>query len=313
MCHNVAYYHQVPTVQINRLLEIVYVLLEKKLVTAKELSGQFGVSQRTIYRDIDSLSLAGIPVYCEKGKGGGIKLLPEFVLNKSILSEQEQQEILSALQIFSGVKAAETYQVQQKLSALFNKKIVNWLQVDFSAWSFSDSNIFNDFKTAILEQRIAEFDYYSTHGEKTRRSIEPVQLIFKSKAWYINGFCLTRQEMRTFKLTRVKKLQITKKHFSERDQVSIEQDTDSSECNFKLVNLKFRIKPEKAYVVFDEFSEEMVEKQADGSFIVSAAMPEDDWVIRFILSFGEHIEVLEPTYVRKIIKRKAEEIYKKYL
>ena len=118
--------------QINRLLEIVYILLSKKTVTAKELAGRFGVSQRTIYRDIDALSLAGIPVYTEKGKGGGISLLPGFVLNKSILSEGEQQEILSALQGLSAVSAAQTDNVLQKLSALFNTNSIGWIDVDFS-------------------------------------------------------------------------------------------------------------------------------------------------------------------------------------
>jgi predicted DNA-binding transcriptional regulator YafY len=298
---------------INRLFEIVYVLLGKKQVTAKELSGQFGVSQRTIYRDIDTLSLAGIPVYAEKGKGGGIRLLPEFVLNKSLLSEKEQQEILSALQVFSGVKASDTSQVQQKLSAIFNKRTVNWLQVDFSSWGSDDDGFFNDFKTAILEQRIAEFDYFSSLGEKTHRYIEPVQLMFKSKAWYVNGFCLKRNEMRMFRLTRVKNLSITRKHFSERGLSTAENGTGSSEHQKQYIHLKFKIKPEMAYVVYDDFNEKMVQKQSDGSFIVSAAMPADDWVIRFILSFGDSIEVLEPPQLRTVIKRKAEKIYKKYL
>ena len=116
------------TLQINRLLEIVYALLRQKTVTAKELAERFNVSQRTIYRDIDTLSLAGIPVYTEKGKNGGISLLPEFVLSKSFLSEQEQNEILSALQGLSNIKTAETNQVLQKLSSIFNKSAANWLE-----------------------------------------------------------------------------------------------------------------------------------------------------------------------------------------
>ena len=83
--------------QSKRQFEIIYILMNRKLVTAKELAEHFGISQRTVYRDIDVLGLAGIPVYTEKGKGGGICLLPEFVLNKSLLDEQEQNEILSAL------------------------------------------------------------------------------------------------------------------------------------------------------------------------------------------------------------------------
>ena len=204
--------------QINRLLEIVYALLRQKTVTAKELAERFNVSQRTIYRDIDTLSLAGIPVYTEKGKNGGISLLPEFVLSKSILSEQEQNEILSALQGLSYIKtAAETNQVLQKLSSIFNKSAANWLEVDFSDWSFRNGQFFNDFKTAILERRIVEFDYCSTYGEKTRRRVEPIQLWFKSKSWYVKGFCSIRQDMRLFKLTRVKQLTLTDEYFTERD------------------------------------------------------------------------------------------------
>jgi predicted DNA-binding transcriptional regulator YafY len=204
-------------VQVNRLFEIIYILLDKKIATAKELAEHFGVSQRTIYRDVDTLSLAGIPVYTEKGKGGGISLLPEFVLNKSILSEKEQNEILSALHGLAGVKTSETNQVLQKLSAIFNKTAANWLEVDFSDWSYANGRVFNDFKTAILERRVAEFDYYSTYGEMTLRRVEQMQLWFKSKAWYIKGFCLTRQDMRLFKLTRVRNLTVTGDRFAERD------------------------------------------------------------------------------------------------
>ncbi|MDR0273485.1 MAG: HTH domain-containing protein, partial [Clostridiales bacterium] len=146
--------------QSNRLFEIIYVLLNKKSVTAKDLAERFGVSTRTIYRDVDTLSLSGIPIYTEKGKGGGISLLPEFVLSKSILSEREQNEILNALQGLSNIQNGDS--VLRKLSAVFNKTAANWLEVDFSDWGFRDGDIFDGFKTAILEKRIASFEYFST-------------------------------------------------------------------------------------------------------------------------------------------------------
>ena len=298
--------------QINRLLEIVYILLDQKAITAKQLSARFGVSQRTIYRDIDALSLAGIPVYAEKGKGGGIRVLPEFVLNKSILSEQEQQEILSALQMFSGIDSEKTGQALKKLSALFKKSAADWLQVDFSGWSSSEGAVFNHFKTAILERRITEFDYYGTSGSKTLRRIEPVQLWFKSKAWYIIGFCLTRKDLRTFKLTRVKNLKVTNKHFTIRDNLPFPLNTTEDEKQ-KLVAMKFKIEPEMTYRVFDEFDEDMVEKRKDGSYIVSVKWPMDSWLFSFILSFGEYIEVLEPKSLRKTIKNMIAKIGRKYL
>ena len=299
--------------QIYRLLEIVYILLEQKSATAKELSQRFGVSQRTIYRDIDVLSVTGIPVYTEKGKGGGISLLPEFVLDKSLISEQEQNEILSALQAFSGMKAAETEGALKKVSAIFNKSSANWLQVDFSPWGVAANNFFNGLKTAVLERRIVEFDYYSTYYEKTRRRIEPVQLWFKSKAWYVKGFCLKQQDMRLFKLTRLKNLKVTDKHFHRRELLEDRTEPAAGKQQDHDVLIKLKIEPEMAYRVFDEFDESMVEKQQDGSLIVSAAWRQDDWVNGFILSFGEYIEVLEPEHIRETIREKLKKMQKKYL
>ena len=296
--------------QINRMFEIIYILLNKKSQTAKELAEHFGVSTRTIYRDIDALSLAKIPVYTEKGKGGGIRLLPDFVLRNSLLSEEEQREILSALEGLSTVKAAQSSQVLQKLSALFNKPVENWLQVDFSDWTFASSGLWDDFKTAILERRIVEFDYYSTSGEKTRRRIEPIQLWFKLKAWYVTGFCETRQDVRLFKLSRVRNPRVTDRHFSDRSFPPFPSDSDSAAEQDKTIPLKLKIQPEMTWLVLDEFTEEEAEKQPDGSFIVSTAWPQSDWLYGFLLSFGEYLEVLEPLHLRDAIREKAEKIIK---
>jgi len=286
--------------------------LHKRRVSAKELAEQFGVSTRTIYRDIDTLSLAGIPIYTEQGRNGGISLLPDFVLNKSILNEQEQNEILAALYGLQAVKPDEAGQALSKLSALFNKTAVNWLEVDFSDWSFSDSS-FEDFKGAILQKRIAEFDYFNRYGEKTFRRVEPIQLWFKSRSWYIKGYCLTKQDMRLYKLSRVKNLNISDEHFTERSFLDIIDDTNHGNYQEQYITMKLRIAPEMAYRAYDEFSEDMIEKQPDGNLIATVTWTEDNWVYGFILSLGECIEVLEPPHVREMIKTKAQNIFRKYM
>ena len=299
--------------QMNRLFEIIYILLNRKTITAKELAAHFGVSTRTVYRDVDTISLAGIPIYTEKGKGGGISLLPDFVLSKSILTDQEQNEILTALQSLSGVKAAETDHVLKKLSAVFNKNAVHWLDVDFSDWSDANDKTFHDFKTAILNRRIVEFHYYSAACEMTRRRLEPIQLWFKSKSWYIKGFCLSRQDMRLFKLSRVKNLTVTDNQFAERDDSANSPPHSPVSQQKSYVTLKLKIAQEMTYRVYDEFMEESAEKQPDGSFVVSVTWPEDDWVYSSILSYGEYIEVLEPEHIRNIVKEKSQKIARKYL
>ena len=119
--------------QINRLFEIVYILLEHQCMTAKELANRFEVSVRTIYRDIDVLSAAGIPIYMTRGKGGGISLLPNFILNKTVLTESEKTEILSALHAVQAVNSNESKTVIQRLSNLFGEAQTDWLEIDFSS------------------------------------------------------------------------------------------------------------------------------------------------------------------------------------
>lgn len=295
----------------NRLFEIVYVLLSKGRTTAKELSERFEVSQRTIYRDIDALSVAGIPVYTEKGKGGGISLLPEFTLKQSVFTEQEQAEILSALQALEAVEPKETSQTLIKLSALFNKKVVNWIDVDFSDWNNGDSQLFHQLKTVILEKKVIAFDYYSSKGEKTNRSVEPIQLFFKHRAWYLKGFCLLRQDIRLFKLTRIDNLMITDKCFLERDLTDISVPSQSKE-EIRYINMTLKIASEMTYRVYDEFAPQNIQKLSDGNFVVTAVFPECEWVYGYIISYGDYIEVLEPDCIRKLIKEKLERTLKKY-
>jgi len=300
--------------QTTRLFEIIYTLLNKKTATipAKELAMQFGVSTRTIYRDIDALSLAGIPIYTEKGKHGGISLLPDFVLNKSLLSEKEQSEIISALQGLQAVKAVDTSKILQKLSAVFNKNATPkpWLDIDFTNWSFSQENIFQNSKTGILENKIVAFEYYDAHGNKTSRRIEPIQLWFKSGAWYLKGYCLTKESVRTFKTSRIRNLILTEEHFQERDISSIPAEESQPNRHRPDVTIKLKIAPEKTFRVYEEFP--CGELQPDGSHIVTVTWPEDEWVYGFLLSFGEYAEVLEPEHLREIVQEKARKIFAMY-
>jgi len=218
-------------------------------------------------------------------------------------------EILSALQGLSKVKTPEAELALKKLSAIFQKNATNWLEVDPSYWSSPNSHFFNDFKTAILEHRIAEFDYYTTYGKsipkKSHRRIEPVQLWFKSRAWYIKGHCLSRKEMRTFRLTRIRNLKITTERFTPRDLPPTNPTAYSNENQPPLVKYKFRVKPEMISRIYDEFEGGTIKKQRDGSYIVTILWPEDNWVYGTILSYGEYIDVLEPESIRQTIKEKV--------
>ncbi|RII36704.1 YafY family transcriptional regulator [Clostridium chromiireducens] len=299
--------------QINRLFEIVYILLDKKIVTAKELSKHFEVSVRTIYRDIDILSGAGIPIYTNKGKGGGISLIEDFVLNKSVLSEKEQKEILMSLQSLNAMKYLEVEPILKKLSTVFNKKSTNWIDVDFSHWGSNDTEKekFKIIKTAILNSEVLSFDYFSSYGEKTSRIAEPLKLVFKGQGWYLYAYCRLKNEFRIFKLRRIHTLVLLNENFKREVPANIWGEAGKS-YDIEMVTLVLRIDEKMAYRIFDEFEQENIIRNKDGSYTTTITFPSGEWIFGYIMSYGEYAEVIEPKNIRKEIKRKFEESVKKY-
>lgn len=299
--------------QIDRLFETIYILLHKKTTTAKELAERFEVSERTIYRDIETLSSAGIPIYASQGKGGGISLLDDYVLDKSILSEREQNEILYALQSLSVTKVPQMDQVLAKLSSLFNKNNTSWIEVDFSPWGSDESSIgqFTILKDAILSRRIIEFDYFNSSGEKSTRRVEPMKLIFKVNAWYLQAFCLTKNTNRTFKISRISDLWITPQTFVERNSDELSESGQMPKHQ-DWIDLCLKISAEGAYRVYDEFDETSIAKNQDGSFTVTASLPDGKWLIRYLLSFSADIEVVSPQTIRDRVKNESIKIINQY-
>ncbi|WP_135549645.1 helix-turn-helix transcriptional regulator [Paenibacillus cymbidii] len=285
--------------QINRLFEIVYLLLHKKNITARDLSERFEVSQRTIYRDVETLCQAGIPIITNKGKGGGISLMDNFTLNKSVLSEEERGEILSALQGLQATGFSEADQVLSKLSALFGTNAPNWVEIDFSDWSDTQQHKFSQVKEAVLRKKVLSFDYYSSYGEKTRRIAEPLQLWFKGRTWYVRAYCRSKQNMRTFKLTRMKNLAIIEETFDRALPSDESPSATSHPQEHPVVTIRLKVDFSQAFRVYDEFDETEITKDADGSFLITVSYPDDDWVYGHLLSFGPHVEVLEPARVRE--------------
>ncbi len=293
----------------NRLFKIVYILMQKKKVTAKELADRFEVSTRTIYRDIETLSGANIPIYASKGKDGGIGLLDEYVLNKTILSEKEQNQILFALQGMKKVKGQDEKDILEKLSILFNKKIDDWIKIDFSNWGNIQEERFDIIKSAILDKQLIQFTYYNSNGEESKRIVEPLQIWFKDKSWYLVSYCKLKQDYRIFKIARIKEVNMLQEHF-ERE---LPKEENNEKHNIKIIELELEINKAMTYRVYDEFECKEITEKEDGNFIIKVKYPENEWIYGYILSFGEYAKVLNPNYAKNIIKDKLQRTLKNYL
>lgn len=296
----------------NRYFQMIYLLLDKGQMTAPELADYFEVSIRTIYRDIDILSSAGIPIYATQGKGGGIAIQDSYVLKKSLLSEQEQKQILMVLQ---GIRVLEDEQINMllsKLSGVFQRQQGNWLEIDFSTWTKSGAgkHNFQLLQSAIWKSRIVSFSYYSGKGEQTKRIIEPHKLVFKTSDWYLYGYCTLRKDFRFFKLTRIRDLKLQDAEFMRETPEHIFERSD--EFEMKTVQVTLLFDAGMSHEVYEKFDEE-VSEQEDGSLLVTTILPDNELLYSYVLSCRERVEVLSPPYVRDNVRkrvRKMLEIYK---
>ena len=289
--------------QISRLFRIVYILLEKKCVTAEEFAAYFEVSTRTVYRDVETLSACGIPIYMQKGKGGGIFLLPDFVLNKTVLTQSEKDDIISSMQAMTHLTPGAATTALQKLGSMFGEQNTAWLEIDFSDWKNhgTEMQLFENLKTAVIHKKVVTFTYASNRQESLRRRVEPLKLCFKAQAWYLYAYCTLRQDYRFFKLKRISDLTIGDETFKrESPEMVLTQNDTYYEQN--PVTLQLLIAPEMAYRVYDEFDEYCTDE--NGFFKCELTMPEGDWLFSYLASYGDKCRILEPSDIRKKLLKK---------
>ncbi|WP_278453253.1 helix-turn-helix transcriptional regulator [Thomasclavelia spiroformis] len=293
--------------QESRLFKIIYYLMENGKSTAPELAEKLEVSIRTIYRDIDIISSVGVPIYVTTGRNGGIQIDDSFVLDRLILSDKEKEDIITALKSVSIVDDRNS-DTLSKLSAIFNTKNEDWLEVDFSRWGnkAQDNTMFQKLKEAIISRKMLCIVYANTRGEVIERVICPLKMVYKAKNWYIKSFCMNKSNFRIFKLTRIIQARNMEKNF---DPMEFPQEKKEMKVNYENVILRF---PQRmAYRIYDEFEVDEINQDDNGDFIICAPMPIDEWLIGYLLSFGSKVCIIEPKYLKKIVYNEAKKICKR--
>ncbi len=303
--------------QIDQLFELVYVLIDKKQVTAKEMAERFGVSTRTIYRWVDALSVSGVPIYSQNGRGGGIAISEKYALDTKVLSEEERLAIVSsvkALNSLSGNPASvvnANIKAVEKISGLTPQN-TDWLEVDFAPWSPEGSSVrqmFGMLRDAIMQKKQVIFDYYSGDGNMERRTVHPWKLIYKGQAWYLQGWCTSRKAERFFKLTRMQNLDMTGRVAN---ITYITTPQKIPEYKPKLLTIKAKVYPQKISYLLDTFICSEVVSHKDGSITVTFTVPEQDWIYELLLSFGPNMKIISPKQVKEKILQIAKDVLKNY-
>ncbi len=254
--------------------------------------------------------------------------MSQFVLNKMLVTKEEQNQILTALTGFQETGAFKEKEITLKLADFFETESLNWVSIDFSDWSGRRQEMFETIKEAILSHRVLSFDYYGQNGAMNRRMAEPVQLFFKEYTWYLSAYCLERQAMRLFKLLRMKRVAMEEDTFPpqkhkealHKEEFCKEKDgegcketgQDSLQKDVSLTKCTFLIDQSEAYRIYDRFEEEEITVLENGDFLVQACFLVDEWVYGLIFSFGISIKVLGPDDVKEEVIRRLNQMRLRY-
>ncbi|KXU50511.1 MAG: YafY family protein [Longibaculum muris] len=294
-----------------RLFEILYYLMENKQTTAKQLADKFEVSTRTIYRDLDKLLVAGIPIITKQGVDGGVSLDENFVFDKSLLDESQQEQILLALSSLSSLHVSEYQELLKHMQTIFQKESEEWLDVNFSSWHQDQemNEKFSQLKDAILKHLRITFHYINAQGQKSHRDVFPIKLFYKNNAWYLYGYEVKKADYRTYKLTRIQQLVIKDEQF-DRSAFYKEPHLTYEENQTKIdVVLKFQ--KYLGSFVYDQFSDQDIQEKEDGYWI-HTSMPYHPWFLSFLLSFGSGVEIIEPHSLREEMLHEIHTLLKIY-
>jgi predicted DNA-binding transcriptional regulator YafY len=306
--------------KLERLLAIVVLLLNRRKITASQLAERFEVSVRTVYRDIQTLNGAGIPIISNQGYEGGFSIPDNYKLSRQLLSFEDMLSILTTLKgINRTLNNEDLTRVIDKFTSLVPddrmdvyKRHSESFIIDINGWGKTDrlKERIRQVQTAVTDSTLLFFSYTDAGGNQTRRQVEPHCLIFKTFAWYMLAYCRLRQDFRLFRLSRMRQIESLPEHFLRRNpeeyNVAVRQDSRPS------IKLVLRFHPRARIRVEDIFDQDLLAYDTDGSITVTLFFPEDPWIISFVLSFGPEVEVISPKRIRKAVQEKCLAMQKIY-
>jgi len=303
--------------KVDRLVSIIMILLDKKRVGARELADMFEVSPRTIYRDMDSINMAGIPVYSVSGVGGGFEIMQKYKIDKKVFSTSDLSSILIGLSNLSVlIRGEEPLNALAKVKSFIPadkaKDIelkANQIYIDLSPWIGNGNTqpYLEIIKAALRESKRISFEYADRRGNKTARTVEPYQLVLKSSHWYLQAYCHERNDFRLFKLSRISNLQIQKEIFIPRDYQKPQLDFTDILATMQ-TKIKIRIHKSAKDRVLDYCAYENFLPNGDEHYIVNFPFIENEYHYNILFGFGDKCECLEPFHVREEMKRRVYDI-----
>ena len=307
--------------KIDRLVSIIMILLEKQRISAQELAKMFEVSTRTIYRDVEAINMAGIPVVSTSGIGGGIEIMSQYKVDKKIFSTDDLSALLMGLTNLSGmVRGSEVANAIAKVKSFIPSEKAKSIElkasqiyIDLTPWE-GNGNVKNNIeiiKNALQENKLISFTYIDVHGTKTNRTAEPYQLVFKGRAWYVQTFCRLKNDYRLFRVSRMSALNIIEETFVLREYQKPLLDFEETAKSLQM-NIKIRIHKSILDRILEYCPFEQIKADGEEYYLADYPFIDSDYYYDMLLSLGDKCEILEPLEVREKLKQKIQNLAKIY-
>ncbi|WP_127579425.1 helix-turn-helix transcriptional regulator [Paenibacillus koleovorans] len=312
--------------KIDRLLAIVFILLEHEVISAGALARKLEVSRRTVYRDIEALTMAGLPVFTTQGATGGVGLMSAFKMDKKLFTPKDVQALATSLESYKQLFGhKDILHALEKLNSLRSESGAGvGIESRVGAGGFVADLALNRgnrklrallslLETAMNERRYLEFGYMDKDGKATSRRVEPYRVVFKESKWYVQAYCVDREAYRIFKLSRMSGLCVMAETFAARPFTPMAMDgTDWMSGNRVTVTLRLALSVKDQ--VIERFGEDHILRVEEDHCLALYEIVNDASGYDVLLRFGDKCEVLEPTevreafgaYVRKIAARYEE-------
>ncbi|NUU74918.1 helix-turn-helix transcriptional regulator [Paenibacillus xylanilyticus] len=301
--------------KLERLISMIYKLLNNEVVSASVLAEEFQVSQRTIYRDIDVICAAGFPVVSYQGMNGGYGMMDGYKLDKSLLGTYDVNSLITVLHSLSTVFEDERAQgTIERLKTVGTEHQTPSLAVNLETHR-NDHDALRHLRKGITEHILVRFDYINTKNERTTRELEPVMLYYKYRNWYVYGFCRARQDYREFRLSRMMNLSLTPETFQRHLEVPKETVLPTKEWQDQVSDVVFRVSPEALAEALDHFQQADKQFNDDGSMTMRIPVYQPlqaRWLRSFLLGLGSGVVVLEPLELREILKEQLQHALLQY-
>ena len=297
--------------KLERLLAIIFKLLHRSTISASQLAEELDVSQRTIYRDIETISAAGIPVISYHGTNGGFGMIENYKWDKTFLDASSMMDVLALIMSLSDqLNDKDLEKTLDRLSVLTKAEQENSMHINLSHQTIDPSFLIT-LQRSIKDSRRVQFQYVSARKERSFREVDPLSLHYKFRTWYLYAYCHLREDYREFKVSHMLNLgklstPIETKHPLRPDAPLVDPLRES---------VTLRVHPQSVNLVLNHFRHQSMFQEEDGSFTMELSLPvplDAEWLISILLGLGSGVVVISPLYLQDVLKNEAKKIVNLY-